>query len=71
MGPGIPKENLSQIFDSFFTTKAEGTGLGLYVSSELIKDMGGELEIESVFGKGTAVRVVFPICKLPKNDKGK
>jgi len=60
-GPGIPKKDFSHIFESFYTTKAEGTGLGLYVSSELIKDMGGELKIESVVGKGTSVRVIFPL----------
>jgi signal transduction histidine kinase len=46
-GPGIPKENLKKIFDPFYTTKSEGTGLGLYITKQLVERNGGKIEIES------------------------
>lgn len=62
-GEGIPQENLAKICDPFFTTKREGggTGLGLSVTSTIVKDHYGELEFHSEPGKGTTVRVLFPI----------
>ncbi|UCF95896.1 MAG: HAMP domain-containing protein [Spirochaetaceae bacterium] len=62
-GEGIPRENLAKICDPFFTTKREegGTGLGLSVTSTIIKDHRGELEFHSDRGKGTTVRVFFPV----------
>ncbi|MCG8639018.1 MAG: response regulator [Desulfobacterales bacterium] len=55
-GAGIPKENLGRIFDPFFTTKSfdSGTGLGLYVVHKIIKNLEGEIDVESVPGKGTS-----------------
>ncbi len=41
-GPGIPQENLSRIFDPFFTLKPKGTGLGLAISRTLIEQQGGD-----------------------------
>ena len=62
-GVGIPDENISQITDPFFTTKREvgGTGLGLSVSYQIIRDHGGELVFQSEPGKGTVVRIRLPI----------
>jgi two-component system NtrC family sensor kinase len=62
-GEGIPRENLAKICDPFFTTKREegGTGLGLSVTSTIIKDHRGELEFHSDQGKGTTVRVFLPV----------
>jgi signal transduction histidine kinase len=61
-GEGIPQENLTKICDPFFTTKREGggTGLGLSVTSTIVKDHRGELEFHSEPGRGTTVRVLFP-----------
>ncbi|MEW6182904.1 MAG: ATP-binding protein [Bacillota bacterium] len=61
-GPGIPRENLPMIFRPFYTTKLGGTGLGLSISSALIKDMGGEMNLKSVPGKGTTIQVMLPTC---------
>lgn len=54
-GSGIPQENLNKIFDPFFTTKkqGEGTGLGLWITYEIIKNYGGEINVESEEGKGS------------------
>ncbi len=62
-GCGIPPENLSRIFETFFTTKevGKGTGLGLSISSEIIKKHGGRLEVESTVGLGTTFRIWLPI----------
>ena len=61
-GIGIPEENLKNIFDPFYTTKAAtgGTGLGLSVSLSIMKSMGFELEVKSKFGEGTEVLLIFP-----------
>lgn len=54
-GCGIGKENLNKIFDPFFTTKkqGEGTGLGLWITYEIVKNYGGEIRVESEEGKGS------------------
>lgn len=64
-GSGIEAENLNYIFDPFFTTKRNsgGTGLGLYISYNIIKSHGGELEVRSEKGKGTTFRIIIPINK--------
>jgi signal transduction histidine kinase len=61
-GAGIAGEDLSRIMDPFFTTKREsgGTGLGLSVSSTIVQEHGGLLEISSAVGEGTVARATFP-----------
>ncbi len=61
-GVGIPKEDLLQIADPFFTTKRDigGTGLGLSVSYRIVKNHGGELTFSSEPGKGTSVYFKLP-----------
>jgi signal transduction histidine kinase len=69
-GCGIPQENLSKIFDPFFSTKGSGgTGLGLSVSYGLISAHGGDIYVESEAGKGTTFRVELAVLKeLPKEQ---
>jgi two-component system NtrC family sensor kinase len=64
-GLGIARENLSRIFDAFFTTKAtgRGTGLGLSVSYGIIKEHAGKIEVSSTPGKGTSFRLEFPAAR--------
>ena len=59
-GPGIDAETLRQIFDPFYTTKDEGTGLGLALSKKLVEQHAGSLEVESEPGHGTEFIMVFP-----------
>ncbi len=61
-GSGIPQEKIKHIFDPFFTTKREsgGTGLGLYISYNIIKQHGGELKVESTPDIGTTFKIVLP-----------
>ena len=62
-GVGIPHENIDKIFDPFFTTKKEdkGTGLGLSITYGIVKDMLGELRVESEYGVSTRMKVILPI----------
>ena len=61
-GCGMDEKTRNRLFDPFFTTKpsAEGTGLGLYVSNNLIEALGGRIEVESEPGKGSSFRVILP-----------
>lgn len=61
-GKGIAKEDLKNVTKAFYTTKApgKGTGLGLAICQRLIKKYGGRLELDSVLGKGTQVKVSIP-----------
>ncbi len=62
-GRGIPESELAQVFDPFFTTRLEegGSGLGLSVALGIVRDHAGELDIESVEGEGTRVRMAMPL----------
>jgi signal transduction histidine kinase len=59
-GIGIPKENLVKIFSPFFTTKAEGTGLGLAEVQKVIQAHGGTIELTSEVDKGTSFTITIP-----------
>ena len=61
-GAGIPEDKQKKVFDPFFTTKetGEGTGLGLWVSYDIIAKMGGSIRIKSEVGKGTTFTVAVP-----------
>jgi signal transduction histidine kinase len=60
-GFGISHEHMGKIFDSFFTTKPEACGLGLTISSEIIKNHGGHIGVESGQGKGSTFYVELPL----------
>ncbi|UUM31748.1 sensor histidine kinase [Vibrio japonicus] len=59
-GCGIKPENLKRIFSPFYTTKREGTGLGLSVSQSILSQTGGEIKVESEWGQGSTFSVYLP-----------
>lgn len=60
-GCGIPPENLPRIFDRYFTTKPNGTGLGLATVKEIVAQHEGEIQVESQVGQGTTFTLRFPL----------
>ena len=62
-GNGIPKAALKNIFDPFFTTKptGQGTGLGLSMSYDIIKNHGGQLNVNTTEGEFTEFTITLPI----------
>lgn len=64
-GSGISPENLSRVFNPFFTTRMDGTGLGLAIVHRLVHEWGGDITVDSEQGKGS----VFTL-NLPKHMKG-
>jgi len=58
-GHGIPEENLTHIFDPYFTTKQTGTGLGLAVVHKIVEAHGGQIKVTSTPGAGTTVSVIL------------
>jgi PAS domain S-box-containing protein len=59
-GSGIPAEQLAQIFEPLHTTKPEGTGLGLYITREIVAAHGGQIMVQSVVGQGTTFTLTLP-----------
>src|SRR3982075_3599296 len=59
-GGGISAENLSRVFEPYFTTKSAGTGLGLLIVRRIVREHGGELSIESSEGKGLTLTIRLP-----------
>ena len=66
-GCGIAKEHLARVFDPFFTTKpvGVGTGLGLSIAHRIVRELEGEIRIESVHGQGTRVLLTLPAAPMP------
>lgn len=60
-GSGIDPKNLENIFNPFFTTKAEGVGLGLAICSKIVNEHGGIIDVESTLGEGSVFRVYLPL----------
>ncbi|MEA2012513.1 MAG: ATP-binding protein [Verrucomicrobiota bacterium] len=60
-GKGISSDDISKIMEPYFSTKEEGTGLGLMIVERIIRDHGGELGIESEHEKGTVFSLRFPL----------
>ena len=71
-GKGIPAEILPHITDSFFTTKSDsgGIGLGLSISSRIVKEHGGTLTFVSEPGKGTTAEIILPALQANHDSKG-
>ncbi|NOY79176.1 MAG: hypothetical protein GXO76_15090 [Calditrichaeota bacterium] len=63
-GQGMDKETQKRVFDPYFTTKSEGTGMGLTIARKIIEDHGGEIVLTSRKGFATVVRVMLPIGNI-------
>jgi len=59
-GAGMQPDQMARIFEPFYTTKAKGTGLGLFVAHGIVQRHGGTIEVESEPGRGTRFRVALP-----------
>ncbi|MGE5545193.1 MAG: PAS domain S-box protein [Bacillota bacterium] len=70
-GVGIPEENLSKVFEPYFTTKPTGHGLGLATSYSVVKRHGGDIQVESCLGTGTRFAVYLPasLCQQAAEHK--
>jgi PAS domain S-box-containing protein len=68
-GSGIAPERLARVFEPFFTTKEmHGTGLGLWVTKQIVEKHGGTIRVRSKLGKGTVFSIVFPVATSAKAD---
>ncbi|MBX6377010.1 MAG: PAS domain-containing protein [Clostridia bacterium] len=67
-GTGIPEELLNRIFEPFFTTRESGTGLGLFLSREVVTEHGGSIAVRSEPGAGSVFRMTLP--RLAGGDHG-
>ena len=74
-GGGISAEHLSRVFEPYFTTKSSGSGLGLLIVRRIVREHGGDLELETKEGKGLTLRIRLPILEhrvrmLPEKAEG-
>jgi two-component system, NtrC family, sensor kinase len=72
-GCGMPPEHLTRAFEPFFTTKAigNGTGLGLFLSRQIVSSHGGSLTIDSKVGSGTTVVIALPAMTIREDPHGR
>jgi len=69
-GNGMDSATLKKVFDPFYTTKSEGTGLGLPLAKRMIEDVMGTINIESEPKKGTKITIILPIFKSRASSTG-
>ncbi len=62
-GPGIPEQHLARIFEPYFTTRSQGTGLGLAVARSVVEGHGGSIWVESELGKGCCFIMRLPLSR--------
>lgn len=65
-GHGIPKEEIDNIFDPFFSTRKHRFGMGLSLAKQIVSEHMGEIKVESGPGKGTTCRMIFPVRWMKK-----
>ena len=74
-GVGIPEDDINRIFDPFFSTGKKGTGLGLWVTQDIVRQHGGRIEVTSEVGGGTVFGIVLqvnsPVLEEPKGESKK
>ena len=70
-GEGISESNKKKIFDSFFTTKKEGTGLGLSTIQAIVRQYKGTINVISKIGVGTTFKIYLPATEFSKEISSK
>ena len=68
-GHGIPEEVLPRIFDPYFTTKPQGSGLGLATTYSIVRHHGGSISVKSEVGKGTEFTILLPAARLEPDSE--
>ncbi len=68
-GKGMSEEDIQKIYDPFFSTKKEGTGLGLTICATILKDHHGRMDVSSELGKGTAFHIYLPVCQKRRQQQ--
>ncbi|WP_144524699.1 ATP-binding protein [Bacillus pumilus] len=68
-GKGMSEEDIQKIYDPFFSTKKEGTGLGLTICATILKDHHGRMDVSSELGKGTAFHIYLPVCQKSRQQQ--
>lgn len=68
-GKGMSQEDIQRIYDPFFSTKKEGTGLGLTICATILKDHHGRMDVSSELGKGTAFHIYLPVCQKSRQQQ--
>ncbi|RAP24181.1 Sporulation kinase C [Bacillus pumilus] len=68
-GKGMSEEDIQKIYDPFFSTKKEGTGLGLTICATILKDHHGTMDVSSELGKGTAFHIYLPVCQKSRQQQ--
>lgn len=69
-GKGMSEEDIQKIYDPFFSTKTEGTGLGLTICATILKDHHGRMDVVSELGKGTIFHIYLPVCQKSRQQQG-
>jgi len=67
-GVGMPPEVKARVLEPFFTTKSSGSGLGLTIASQIVREHGGEIRIESEEGRGTTVALRLPAAETKEGN---
>ncbi|WP_294430187.1 ATP-binding protein [uncultured Treponema sp.] len=65
-GIGMSDETASRVFEPYFTTKSNGTGLGMAMSYKIIKEFSGDISVKSVLGEGTTFTIELPVPQMEK-----
>ncbi|XNN70518.1 ATP-binding protein [Bacillus pumilus] len=68
-GKGMSEEDIQKIYDPFFSTKKEGTGLGLTICATILKDHHGRMDVSSELGKGTAFHIYLPVFQKRRQQQ--
>jgi two-component system NtrC family sensor kinase len=71
-GRGISEADVARIFEPFFSTRTKGTGLGLWVTQDIVRHHGGRIEVTSAEGRGTTFNIILPVDSptLSETDAG-